>query len=237
MTPERWQHVQELFLAALGRGADERASFLNEACSGDTALQQEVESLLARHESSEHMIDSPLDTVVAKLLPRDNAESLAGRTLGAYKVEREIGRGGMGEVYLARDTRLDRPVAIKLLPVDLATDPGRVRRFQQEARAASMLNHPNIVTIHELAESDGLRFIVSEYVEGKTLRVLLKEERLGVNEALDILIQTASAIGAANNAGIVHRDIKPENIMVRDDGYVKVLDFGLAKLTERGPST
>src|SRR5262249_13539256 len=153
--------------------------------------------------------------------------------VGTYRIEREIGRGGMGEVYLACDTRLDRPVALKRLPANFAGDADRVTRFQREARASSSLNHPNIVTIHEVAESDGQRCIVSEFVDGKTLRELMRNGRLSLDQVLDIAIQTASALSAAHNAGIVHRDIKPENIMVRPDGYVKVLDFGLAKLTER----
>jgi serine/threonine protein kinase/TolB-like protein/Tfp pilus assembly protein PilF len=234
MTPDRWQQVQSLFLASLKVFPDERAAFLSQACSGDVVLLQEVESLLAMHASSDHVLDSGIGIVAARLLDEDEAAPLAGQILGSYRVIREIGRGGMGEVYLAHDTRLDRPVAIKLLPAAFHDDPERLRRFQQEARAASLLNHPNIVTIYEVAESEHLPFIVSEFVEGKTLRVLIQDGSLKLGDALDVIIQTAGALGAAHAAGIVHRDIKPENIMVRDDGYVKVLDFGLAKLTERG---
>lgn len=233
MTPDRWQLVQNVFLAALDCAADKRTSFLDEACAGDLALRHEVESLLVMHDSSDPVLDRTVGVVAARLLASDNSQCLTGRTIGAYKVEREIGRGGMGEVYLARDTRLDRPVAIKLLPASFSHDADRVRRFLLEARAASLLNHPNIVTIHEVAEFEGLRFIVSEFIEGKTLRELMKTTEIKLEQALDILTQTASALGAAHNAGIVHRDIKPENIMVRPDGYVKVLDFGLAKLTEQ----
>jgi serine/threonine protein kinase/Tol biopolymer transport system component len=235
MTPERWQQVKELFNAALECDASQRAAFLHQACSGDVTLHQQVESLLAMHESSDPLLDNRVSALAAELLPQDSPPSLIGQSLSIYKIERHIGRGGMGEVYLARDTRLDRPVAIKLLPDSFIHDADRVRRFQQEARAASSLNHPNIVTIHEVAELAGLRFIVSEFVEGKTLREWMNTDGIKLDQALDIVMQTASALGAAHHAGIVHRDIKPENIMVRPDGYVKVLDFGLAKLTERAP--
>src|SRR5829696_2915979 len=161
MTPERWQQVQTLFLAALERDQSQRVAFLDDACSGDVALRQELDSLLAMHESSGEVLDNTVGAMAAKLLAQTETESLTGQTIGAYKIERKIGHGGMGEVYLARDTRLDRPVAIKLLPAGFIHVPDRVRRFQQEARAASSLNHPNIVTIHEVGDSQKLRFIVS----------------------------------------------------------------------------
>ena len=157
---------------------------------------------------------------------------MVSQVLSHYKIVHKIGAGGMGEVYLAEDTTLRRQVALKLLPVHLTGDRERLRRFQQEARAASALNHPNILTIHEVDQADGFHFIVTEFIEGKTLRSLLKQSQLELPSLLDIIIQVASALAAAHAKGIVHRDIKPENIMVRDDGYVKVLDFGLAKLTE-----
>jgi serine/threonine protein kinase/Tol biopolymer transport system component len=233
MTPERWQRVKELFDAAVERAGAERASFLDHACAGDLALRKDVDDLLSSDEQTHVMIDQPVSGVAAELLVEHQSASILGRTIGAYRFVKIVGRGGMGEVYLAHDARLDRPVAIKLLLDSFIHDSERTRRFQQEARAASSLNHPNIVTIHEVVESEGLRFIVSEFVEGKTLRELMKEE-LKVDQVLDVVIQAAGALSAAHNAGIVHRDIKPENIMVRPDGYVKVLDFGLAKLTERG---
>lgn len=157
---------------------------------------------------------------------------MVSQVLSHYKILNKIGAGGMGEVYLAEDTTLRRQVALKLLPGHLTGDRERLRRFQQEARAASALNHPNILTIHEVDQADGVHFIVTEFIEGKTLRSLLKESELQLPALLDVIIQVASALAAAHAKGIVHRDIKPENIMVRDDGYVKVLDFGLAKLTE-----
>ncbi|MFN0087925.1 MAG: protein kinase domain-containing protein [Blastocatellia bacterium] len=153
-------------------------------------------------------------------------------TIGHYEVDRAIGRGGMGDVYLARDTRLGRPVAVKLLRADYKPTELRVRRFHQEARAVCALNHPNIVTIYEVGESNGAPFIVSEFIEGLTLRRLIPPHGMKVHLALDIAIQITSALSAAHQAGIVHRDIKPENVMVRGDGYVKVLDFGLAKLSD-----
>lgn len=151
--------------------------------------------------------------------------------LGHYKILSSIGAGGMGEVYLAEDTRLHRKVALKILPENIFDDE-RLRRFEQEAFAVSALNHPNILTIHEFGAENGLHFLITEFVEGETLREKIRREALPVNEALEVAIQTASALSAAHAAGIIHRDIKPENVMVRSDGYVKVLDFGLAKLTE-----
>jgi eukaryotic-like serine/threonine-protein kinase len=157
--------------------------------------------------------------------------------LGHYEIRSQIGAGGMGEVYLAHDSRLGRRVALKLLPAELTRDESRLRRFQQEARAASALNHPNILTIFEIGEVDGIHFIATELIEGETLRDRMKRGEIKLIEILDIAAQSASALAAAHQAGIAHRDIKPENIMVRSDGYVKVLDFGLAKLTETKATT
>ena len=160
----------------------------------------------------------------------------AGTKLGRYEIRSKIGAGGMGEVYLAEDTTLGRPVALKLLPHEQTRNEERLRRFKQEAKAASALNHPNIITIHEVGEADGHHFIATEFIEGDTLRKSLQlNGSLKNGEALKVAIQTASALAAAHEAGIVHRDLKPENIMLRRDGYVKVLDFGLAKLTETAP--
>ena len=159
-----------------------------------------------------------------------------GSRLDAYEIVRPLGSGGMGEVWLATEVRLGRKVALKVLPADLTRDPLRVHRFEQEARAASALNHPNVCTIHALGEtSDGQHYIAMEYVEGETLRQRLSTARLSIREALDIAIQVAAALSAAHAAGIVHRDIKPENVMLRPDGFVKVLDFGLAKLAPTAP--
>src|SRR5436190_18469903 len=168
------------------------------------------------------------------MLMSDQSESLVGQTFGHYGIVGAIGEGGMGEVYLGQDTRLGRKVALKLLPAYFTTDAARVRRFQQEARAASALNHPNIITIHEIGQVNERHFIAIEFIDGETLRAPLNGARLSVRATLDVAIQIASALVAAHKAGIVHRDIKPENVMVRrDDGIVKVLDFGLVKLTEK----
>src|SRR5262249_24670976 len=156
----------------------------------------------------------------------------AGAHLNHYEIIAPLGAGGMGEVYLARDTRLERKVALKLLPVEFTRDVDRVRRFIQEAKAASSLNHPNIITVHEIGEADGLQFIATEFIDGETLGRLMGREKLSLPAALDLAIQVATALNAAHEAGIIHRDIKPENVMGRRDGIAKVLDFGLAKLTE-----
>jgi eukaryotic-like serine/threonine-protein kinase len=157
----------------------------------------------------------------------------AGTRLGRYEIRSHLGTGGMGEVYLAKDTKLDRKVALKILPAEVAADRHRMTRFVQEAKAASALNHPNILTIYEIDQADSLHFIATEFIDGETLRQRMKSAPLKLGEVLDITAQIASALSAAHAAGIVHRDIKPENIMLRRDGIAKVLDFGLAKLTER----
>jgi serine/threonine protein kinase len=232
MTPERWQRVNEIFYAALAQDARERAAFLAEACAGDQELLAEVESLLAAHAQPGDFIDAPAYEVAAELLVQAPARSLAGEQLGAYRILNHLGAGVMGEVYLAEDTRLGRQVAVKLLPAEFTTNPERLRRFEREARTTSALNHPNIITIYEIAEVGGIHFIATEFVAGETLRGRMAEGAMKLNEALDVTTQIASALAAAHAAGVVHRDIKPENVMVRPDGLVKVLDFGLAKLTE-----
>lgn len=234
MTPERWQEVDRLLKAALELEPAKRSEFLAAATDDDPDLRREVESLLAFHGRAGDFLAAPPAEAAADFLRR--SESRSGETIGHYLLGRELGRGGMGVVYLATDTRLGRQVALKLLLDELMRDPLRVRRFRQEARAASALNHPNIITIYEVgkvaAESGGTHFIAAELVEGQTLRDLCSSRSLRLGEALDLLVQVASALDAAHRAGIVHRDIKPENIMLREDGIVKVLDFGLAKLTE-----
>jgi len=237
MTPEKWQHVKELFDSALERKAEDRAAFLDHACDGDESLRKEVESLLTSYEEGESFMERPAVALAAESLAGSQSESLIGQTIGHYQVTREIGSGGMGEVYLAQDAKLGRPVALKLLPSYLSKDEDRLRRFEQEARTASALNHPNVCVIYEVGETEeGRHYIAMEYVDGVTLRQHMTEARLKRSEVLDVAVQVASGLAAAHEVGIVHRDIKPENIMMRRDGYVKVLDFGLAKLTEQ-PTT
>jgi eukaryotic-like serine/threonine-protein kinase len=233
MTPERWQQVKEIFNSAIMHRPEERDMFISRACSGDDELRSEVESLIASHEQSGDFIDQPAFEVAASLLVNERAELNPGQTIGSYEVISFISRGGMGEVYLAEDKRLGRKVALKLLPASFTADEDRLRRFEQEARAASALNHPNIITIYEIRQAAGSHVIATEYVEGETLRHRLSRAALTLSETLSIAIQIADALSAAHKAGIIHRDIKPENIMLRPDGYVKVLDFGLAKLSEQ----
>src|SRR5215471_12695582 len=233
MTPERWKLIDDLFDAALEREPPDRAAFLDAACAGDPALRAEVESLISSDEQQNQLIDAPALEVGAILLAQHRKELPSGFEIGPYKIHSLLGRGGMAEVYLAQDRRLGRKVALKLLPLDFTKDKQRLRRFRQEARAASALNHPNIITIYEIGQFNEQYFIATEFIEGETLRHRLKHEKLNLYDALDVSVQATSALAAAHSAGIVHRDIKPENVMLRPDGYVKVLDFGLAKLTEQ----
>jgi serine/threonine-protein kinase len=250
MKSEQWQQLDSLFHSALECEPAERAAFLDEACDGDESLRQQVEVLLTAHQGAGSFIERPAFEVEAQSVADDQDESSVGQTIGHYKIISTLGVGGMGEVYLSQDTRLGRMIALKLLPVEFTRDTDRVRRFQQEARAASALNHPNIITIYEIGQVDDRHFIATEFIEGDTLRHSISGPQrltggngihaaatpLKVCDVLNIGIQTADALAAAHEAGIVHRDIKPENIMLRRrDGYVKVLDFGLAKLTE-GPA-
>ena len=235
MTPERWQQVKEIFQAALDRAPGERSAFLTDACHGDELLRQEVESLISSHEKDGSFIDSPAYEAAAEILTT-SGDSIVGQTVGHYKILSPLGKGGMGEVFLAEDSKLGRKVALKFLPTSLLSDPDRLRRFELEARAASALNQPNILTIHEIGEADQRRFIATEYIEGETLRQRMWSGPLTVIEALGIAEQVALALGAAHAAGIIHRDIKPENIMLRGDGLVKILDFGLAKLAKQKDS-
>lgn len=239
VTPERWQQVDCLLNEALEHPPEERSSFLARACAGDEELQKEVESLLGFHGQADNPIETPPMDVAADWLRA--TEARAGTSIAHYRLIREVGRGGMGVVYLADDSRLGRQVAIKLLLSPLMMDDARIRRFHQEARAASALNHPNIITIYEVGrtpkEAGTASFIVAEFVEGRTIRQLCHHGGMSLAAAIDLLIQVTAALAAAHQAGIVHRDIKPENIMQRPDGIVKVLDFGLAKLGEQGMNT
>src|SRR5262245_54754931 len=236
MSPEQWQKIHELFEAALELPAEDRAAFLDRACAGAEETRRRVEAMLEADAQNDLFVDRPAyqaaDIFAQSNFGADDSQSYSGETIGVYRLIKELGRGGMGTVYLAYDTRLGRQAALKLLPSHLVNNPERVSRFQREARSVSALNHPNIITIYDFGQEDGRYYIVSEFVEGRTLRNLVGSRDVSLNQILDLAVQVASALEAAHAAGIIHRDIKPENIMLRPDGYAKVLDFGLAKLTE-----
>ena len=221
--------------AALVLPPAEREGFVAAACGGNQELRREVLSLLRAQEQAGTFLAGSAMRAAAQALARESGGaargSLEGLEVGNYKIEKLLGAGGMGEVYLASEARLNRRVALKILPPEFVADAERVARFEREARAVSALNHPNLVTIYDLGSLDGLHFIAMEYVEGRTLRELTSGQ-LKLKEMLSVVSQAAEALAAAHRAGVVHRDMKPENIMVRADGYVKVLDFGLAKLLE-----
>jgi serine/threonine protein kinase/Flp pilus assembly protein TadD len=224
------QEIDVIFAAALEREPAERAAFLDDACDGDEVLRREVESLLA-NDIPESLVGGYAVQEATRLLKKKAGE-LTNVRIGRYQIIRSLGVGGMGRVYLGLDEQLNRQVAVKLLSNYDGEEEERMRRFRQEALAASALNHPNILTIYEIGEYEGANFITAEFVDGMTLRARMAAGALPLNLALDIAIQTASALSAAHNSGIVHRDIKPENVMVRADGLVKVLDFGIAKFTQ-----
>ncbi|HVG34055.1 MAG TPA: serine/threonine-protein kinase [Pyrinomonadaceae bacterium] len=237
MTPERWQRVEDVLQRVLDCPPAERAAFLDEACRGDDELKREATELAHAFDSAGDFIEQPAIAQDARILVSDPADINVGRNIGPYRIVESLGAGGMGEVYLAHDRRLSRSVALKILPGYFVTDDARLLRFQREARAASALNHPNILTIHEVGEDAHTHFIATEFIDGRTIRALLATDAFtSLAEVLDISIQIASALEAAHRAGIVHRDIKPENIMLRTDGIVKVLDFGIAKLLEQPAS-
>jgi eukaryotic-like serine/threonine-protein kinase len=224
MTPERWQQIRDVLEKALELAPGERSAYLKRTCSSDSDLRQEVETLLA---SSDDVRSSFLQAP-----PAPRVALSPGTKLGDYEIKSMLGAGGMGEVYRARDARLGRDVAIKVLPALFSSDSDRLRRFEQEARAAAALNHPNILAIHQMGTHEGSPYLVSELLEGETLREQLKRGKLIVRKAIDFGVQVARGLSAAHEKGIVHRDLKPENLFVTKDGRVKILDFGLAKLTQ-----
>jgi serine/threonine protein kinase/Flp pilus assembly protein TadD len=230
MNPHRWKEIDEIFAAALERDLAERPAFLVKACGDDEQLRQEVESLIA-HIVPDSMDEGRAVEEATRLLGQTATEPTIER-IGRYQVIRSLGAGGMGRVYLGHDEQLNRPVAVKLLSNYNASEAERMARFRQEALAASALNHPNILTIYEIGEFEGANFITAEFVDGLTLRARMKAAALPTDLALDLAIQITSALAAAHAAGIIHRDIKPENVMVRADGLVKVLDFGIAKFSQ-----
>lgn len=234
MTPDKWEQISEIYHSALEIDSKEkRKVFLEKVCAEDTTLRQEVESLLAANSDAGNFIAEPIVKNALASLALDNSSiSLAGKNLGHYRILSKIARGGMGEVYLAKDTRLNRLVAVKTLPVTLSNHSNYLRRFQIEAKAAATLNHPNVATIYSVEEIDGIPFYTMEYVEGKTLDAILPKDGLDVRTFLDWFVQLSEALCHAHEKGVVHRDIKPGNIMITDDGTLKILDFGLAEIDE-----
>jgi serine/threonine protein kinase len=235
MKPERWEQIAQLHSAALKIEKDGRAVFLQKTCAGDEDLRREVESLLALEADAENFMKAPALQAVAKQLAEEQRPLRAlgaGEKLGSYVIVGELGAGGMGEVYRARDSSLKREVAIKVLPASYSRDPDRLRRFELEAQAAAALNHPNILSILHIGEHAGSPYIVSELLEGETLGDHLSQGPMRRREAVDVAVAVARGLAAAHEKGITHRDLKPQNLFLGRDGRVKILDFGLAKLTQ-----
>ncbi|HEX8368885.1 MAG TPA: protein kinase [Pyrinomonadaceae bacterium] len=234
MNADRYRQIDEIFAEALEIPGAGREAFLSERCGGDVELKTEVLSLLKAQTEAEGFMENSAMNLMAQELAEETLDAhlwLVGKQFGTYKIEKPIGAGGMGEVYLALDSKLNRKVALKILPAEFLTDEERVKRFEREALAVSALNHPYIVTIHDVGSAEGINYIATEYVEGETVRDLINRGAQ-LKQTLSVISQVCEALSAAHKAGIIHRDIKPENIMLRPDGYVKVLDFGLAKLVE-----
>jgi serine/threonine protein kinase len=231
---KRWKQIDEILDAVLEIPNERREEFLSKKCGGDDELKREIESLLKVQKSADKFMEHSAMNLMAKEIAQQEAEfsSPVGKQLGTYTIEKPIGAGGMGEVYLAHDAKLNRKVALKILPAEFVADAERIKRFEREARTISALNHPYIVTIYDVGAADGINFIATEFVGGVTVRDLINRG-VDFKQTLSVISQTCEALAAAHKAGIVHRDIKPENIMLRSDAFVKVLDFGLAKLVEQ----
>src|SRR6185503_9414737 len=221
MTPERWEHIDKLLEQVLDRPPGLRAAFLDSVCVGDEDARDEIASLLSFRELANSFLETPLHDFVF-----DPIEPLTGKVLGSYQIEEELGHGAMGQVYRAHDAKLDRKVAIKLLPLELAGGEQLIR----EAKAVAMLDHPSICAIYDVAEEDGHSFIVMQYIEGETLASRIRRQPLSVTESLEFAFQISVALSEAHFNSIVHRDIKPQNVMITPEGQVKVLDFGIAKI-------
>src|SRR6516164_6364295 len=231
MTSDRWQRIEELYHSAREREGNQRGAFLKEACAGDDALRREVESLLAEEKGLGAFLEAPGLAEAAKLLVEDRGRSWVGRQIGSYQILSFLDAGGMGEVYRARDTRLNRVVAIKVLPIHLADKPELRERFEREARTIASLNHPHICVLHDIGHQDGIDYLVMEYLEGETLARRLLKGPLPLEQVFQYAIEIADALDNAHRKGITHRDLKPGNIMLSKSG-AKLLDFGLAKLRQ-----
>ncbi|MBA2737833.1 MAG: serine/threonine protein kinase [Pyrinomonadaceae bacterium] len=229
MNANRWKTVERVFNKSVNLPPEKREKYVLSACNGDSALLEDVLTLLAEAEKSDSFLSEPIFEVGAQILASEYIGLFDEPNFSKYEVQKILGRGGSGVVFLAKDTTLERNVALKVLPTALADDDERILRFQQEAKAASAISHPNVAHIYGFGKADGRYYLAMEYVEGNTLRGLLKKKEIDKIHALDIACQMTKALSAAHKAGIVHRDIKPENVIVTDDGLVKVLDFGLAK--------
>src|SRR4051794_27930547 len=234
MTSERWQQIERLYHRALECEPGRRGVFLEEECGVDRGLRREVEGLLAHEEQAEGFIEEPAIVTAAQDLAETAPELVPGQLLGRYRILSLLGAGGMGTVYAARDSRLERTVALKFLLLEFAGDAEALERFRREARALSALNHPNICNIYDIDEVGGRTFIAMECISGDRLDRLIGRKGLPLNELLRYAVEIADGLAKAHAAGIVHRDLKPGNIMVTNDGHVKLLDFGLAKLTGVG---
>lgn len=235
MESEKLKQIEEIYHSALEISPKKRVAFLKKSCGTDEVLLREVKSLLAFEDSSEKFLNAPPESLVAEMfVGEDNPTNFINKEIGHYKIIELLGKGGMGEVYLAEDIKLDRKAALKILPSEFASDEVRMSRFVREAKSASALNHPNILTIYEIGEAENIHFIAAEFIKGKTLNEYVKSHPLDVKSGLEIAVQIASALDEAHSAGIIHRDIKPDNVMIRENGLVKLLDFGIAKLSGRG---
>ena len=230
MTPDRWRQISRIYHSALTRASTDRAEFLREACAGDDALQQEVASLLANESQAAGFLSEPAFAAASGIVTHAGGTLLTGRRIGVYQIQTLLGAGGMGEVYRASDTKLDRDVALKVLPDAFTRDPDRLARFKREAQVLASLNHPHIGAIYGFEDSGDIHALVLELVEGDTLADRIARGPIPLYDALPIARQIAEALEAAHEQGIIHRDLKPSNIKITPDGVVKVLDFGLAKL-------
>ena len=226
ITPERWQQVDQVYQAAMQCDSSARKSLLDRVCDGDPDLRSEVESLLEANERGKAFLESPAVQMAAKAIARTTERLAPGRTLGPYKIVSLLGSGGMGEDWRATDTALGRDVAIKVLPTAYCFDSERLRRFETEARAAGLLNHPNVLAVYTVGNENGLPYLVTELLEGETLRQQLSRGAVPSRKTAEYAIQIALGLAAAHEKGIVHRDLKPENVFVTKDGRIKILDFG-----------